>query len=418
MVVYLIRPRNNGVIKALASRKLDPDSRQKQAEEVQENHKKNPAQKEIRSFIEDAEKNSMVRILKDLDKPGCSGVNIVDVYPDAEKRFVKDLPDSAKAGRSTRVQLIAPDVVKGSFTPTEDNLGDDELWHLRVINAHLHYNSNLDLDGSGVGIAVLDTGIDSRHPALHGKVNESLSFTEPDSVDIFSQMEFSYDSNGHGTRVAGLIAGRKVGVAPGAKLYSGSVIQGERPEGDLSQIVRAIDWVGDNPHIQIANISIGQPGYFFPEVMQEALHGVQVAGVLVVGAIGNEGRDGSCSPGNYKDVVSTGSINKQNLVSDFSGSGTLTFRHHSYSVPDMVAPGEEVYSCTIRGGYGYESCSGTSMAAPIVSGISAIVAQEFMRKYGTVDNFQLKEELIRRCKRLETEEALRQGHGALKLTKG
>jgi subtilisin family serine protease len=110
-----------------------------------------------------------------------------------------------------------------------------------------------------------------------------------------------------------------------------------------------------------------QPG--FDDVVRALLF----AGVLPIAAVGNEGRNRTRSPGNYQPLLSVGATGGDGSVAAFSGSGRIQIDHHVYDVPDLVAPGKDVYS-SVRGG-GYEAWQGTSMSAPIVSGLAALVLE-------------------------------------------
>jgi subtilisin family serine protease len=217
-----------------------------------------------------------------------------------------------------------------------------------------------------VTIAVLDTGIDATHRELDGRVVGGVAFDVDNQVVTDREPG---DTDGHGTHVAGLIAGKSVGVAPGAKLIDGLMIP--KRKGTFSAFVQAMEWAAQNPDVQIINVSAGllgfQPG--FDDVVRALLF----AGVLPIAAVGNEGRNRTRSPGNYQPLLSVGATAGDGSVAAFSGSGRIQIDHQVYDVPDLVAPGKDVYS-SVRGG-GYEAWQGTSMSAPIVSGLAALVLE-------------------------------------------
>lgn len=142
--------------------------------------------------------------------------------------------------------------------------------------------------------------------------------------------------------------------------------------------------------------------------MDDVIRGLLKVGVLPVCAVGNDGRDITCSPGNYRSVISVGASNAREKVAGFSGGGTLFVENHIYTVPDLVAPGEQVYSSVTKGGY--EAWNGTSMAAPIVSGIAAL----WLERYPDITVTDLREELLGNCKNLGQPRD-RQGNGLIQM---
>jgi subtilisin family serine protease len=256
--------------------------------------------------------------------------------------------------------------------------------------------------GAGVIVAVLDTGIDATHPELEGSVDKAYTFDVPQWEA--TPMTPSQDTDGHGTHVAGLICGKKVGIAPRAKVLNGVMLPGGH--GSIAEMVLALEWVGAQPEVQIVNVSAGIPGYMAE--MREIVADLAAAGVLVVCATGNEGRNRTRSPGNYIEPISVGATNRKNQVAGFSSGGTLIADNHQYTVPDLVAPGDDVYSSVMGGGY--EAWDGTSMATPIVSGMATLV----LEKYPDITLADLAEELLSTCEDLGLP-ADRQGAGLVQV---
>jgi len=176
--------------------------------------------------------------------------------------------------------------------------------------------------------------------------------------------------------------------------------------GRISDFVLALEWVATQPEVQIVNMSAGIPGYL-PE-MREFVANLMAVGVLLVCATGNEGRNRTRSPGNYIEPVSVGATNRRNRVAGFSSGGTLIADNHQYVVPDLVAPGDDVYSSVMGGGY--EAWDGTSMATPIVSGVAALI----LEKYPGITIDDLVEELLSTCQDLG-QPADRQGEGLVQV---
>jgi subtilisin family serine protease len=260
-----------------------------------------------------------------------------------------------------------------------------------------------------VTIAVLDTGIWSHHAEFvrRGQENvvlRSVGFT----VATWKAQEqpVGNDTNGHGTHVAGLIAGKTVGVAPNARLVDAAMLPSG--SGRLSDFLLALEWAVFQPEIQIINVSAGLLGY--EPGLQEACQRLEAFGILAVVAVGNEGRDRTRSPGNYTSVLSVGASDQKGEVSRFSGNGQLLVEHHLYSVPHVLAPGEQVYSCVPGVGDAYQKWDGTSMATPIVSGLAALILQQ----HPDIPLLDLKEKIRRDAVYDEEEEAVRQGDGNVK----
>ena len=286
---------------------------------------------------------------------------IAEMQPGEAERLATDRPE-VHVLADAPLNLITPLKVDGT---AKKRLNAANRWHLRAVGLPAKRTKSTP-SGKGVTIAVLDTGIDATHRELAGRVVDGVAFDVDHQAVIGREPG---DTDGHGTHVAGLIAGRSVGVAPAAKLIDGLMIP--KRKGTFSAFVQAMEWAAQNPDVQIVNVSAGligfQPG--FDDVVRALLG----AGVLPVAAVGNEGRNQTRSPGNYQPLLSVGATDADGNVAAFSGSGRIQIDHQVYDVPDLVAPGKDVYS-SVRGG-GYEAWQGTSMAAPIVSGLAALVLE-------------------------------------------
>ena len=237
--------------------------------------------------------------------------------------------------------------------------------------------------GAGVGVAVIDTGIDLTHPDLSVIANKTC----------INRTTTGNDDNGHGTHVAGTIAGRfnyigVVGVAPEANLYAVKVLD-KRGSGSWSSVLCGINWVTENAqtlNIKVANMSLGgtgtsddKCGQINNDALHEAICNSTKAGVTYVVAAGNE-RDNAKNhvPAAYDDTVITVSalVDTDGLKGGFGGSTGYgpddTFASFSNygDIVDLGAPGVNIYSTWKNGGY--NTISGTSMATPHVSGAAAI----------------------------------------------
>jgi len=232
--------------------------------------------------------------------------------------------------------------------------------------------SPLTSDVGGLGIAVIDTGIDPTHPDL--SVVVAKSFLSRGSAN---------DDNGHGTHVAGTIAAKAnslgvIGVVPGAPLWSIKVLD-RNGSGQMSWIIAGIDYVAANSQaIGVANMSLGGAvPTSGSDPMHEAIQRATAKGVVFVVAAGNEAAPASTSrPAAYSEVITVsaivdtdGAAGGLGLASSYGADDTLaSFSNYGEAV-DIAAPGVAILS-TWKGG-GYNTISGTSMASPHVAGTVA-----------------------------------------------
>jgi major intracellular serine protease len=218
--------------------------------------------------------------------------------------------------------------------------------------------------GKGIKVAVLDTGCETAHPDLKDRIIGGRNFTDDDrgNPDIYT------DYNGHGTHVAGTIAAQEnetgvIGVAPEAGLLIVKVLN-KAGSGKYEWIIKGIHYAIEEK-ADIISMSLGGPADV-PE-LHEAIKTAVNNNILVVCAAGNEG-DGDDStnefayPGAYNEVISVGAINLERGSSEFT---------NSHNEIDLVAPGEGITSTYLNGKYA--TLSGTSMAAPHVSGALALI---------------------------------------------
>jgi subtilisin family serine protease len=400
MPLYIIRPKESSLATRtvdLIARRLAPEDRKQQINEVASQRTDDPSYREINKWLDDQTNTQVKKITHESSTP-ITGTKVVDMTTEEAERFRREVPD-ALVLRDQPIELIRPLRVTAQ---AKQKLTTTDRWHLQAIGLQAVRKKGFGGTGQGVTVAVLDTGIHPSHPELDGRLGKAYSFDVSQWTAI--PMTKSKDTDGHGTHVAGLICGKTVGVAPGARVVNAIMLPQGR--GNLSDFLLALEWAGQQPDVQIVNMSAGIPGYV-PEMLT-AVAGLLSVGVLPIFAIGNEGRNKTRSPGNYVEVVSVGATNSRGRVASFSGGGAIVADNHRTILPDLVAPGEGVYSCVMGGGY--EAWDGTSMATPIVSGVAALV----LEKYPTIRVTDLVEELLTTCKDLKQAED-RQGQGLIQV---
>ncbi|MEM5010470.1 S8 family peptidase [Niallia taxi] len=261
--------------------------------------------------------------------------------------------------------------------------------------------------GKGMKIAILDTGCDTTHPDLQERIIGGYNFTDDDN----SNPDIYTDYNGHGTHVAGTIAAVEnangvVGAAPESSLLIVKVLNGQG-SGQYDWIANGINYAIEQ-NVDIISMSLGGPDDV--QALHDAVKRAVDNQILVVCAAGNEG-DGRDTteelgyPAAYNEVISVGSVNFTRRSSEFSNSNREV---------DLAAPGENILSTYINGQYA--RLSGTSMAAPHVTGglalIKAIAVQEFDRQ---LTEPELYAQLIKRTVPLGFSPKL-EGNGLLYLT--
>jgi len=214
-----------------------------------------------------------------------------------------------------------------------------------------------NITGKNVKIAILDTGV-GPHDAINVAAAES-----------FVSGEDTTDQNGHGTHVAGIAQG----IAKDALIYNAKVLN-KNGGGTTSQILAGINWAVQ----QDADIISMSFGGMFTELDGPLASAVKEAiqnGVVFVVASGNckqgcGGFYGVTTPGNVKEVITVGAVDDNNVVASFSSGDTFD----GYIKPDVVAPGIDITSAWLNNGQ--KTLSGTSMSAPFVAGMTALLLEK------------------------------------------
>ena len=195
-----------------------------------------------------------------------TGIHLIDTDAAHRELLSESLPGHEVLDDDP-LPLIEP--TKSAGHADESNL---DLWHLNAIGLTAARAAGFDNKGSGVGVAVLDTGI-AEVLEIQGRVKAAYSLDRTDDSWIKVQTR---DTHGHGTHVAGLVAGSRVGVAPSAELTN--IIMIPNGTGRLSDFVSAIEFVAGDPEISILNMSAGIPGYHHG--MRNAVEAAMQTGVL------------------------------------------------------------------------------------------------------------------------------------------
>lgn len=227
-------------------------------------------------------------------------------------------------------------------------------WYLERIGAEGAWE--VEREGRGVIVAVVDTGVDYSHPELDGRVLPGHDFVEGD--------DDPGDENGHGTSVAGIIAASGdnglgiAGMAWKAAILPVRVLDAWG-QGSYSDLIAGIRYAADRG-ARVINISLG--GAVYSMALQEAVDYARSRGAVLIASAGNEGLDGLSYPAACRGVVSVGAVDRDDRPATFSNRGEDL---------DLTAPGISVYTLARGGGYTY--FSGTSAAAPQVTGAMALL---------------------------------------------
>ena len=209
-------------------------------------------------------------------------------------------------------------------------------------------------NGDPIKVAIVDTGIDLKHPDLKDNIKGGVS-------TVWYTRSYN-DDNGHGTHVAGIVAAIDneigvIGVGPKIDLYAVKVLD-RRGSGYLSDIIEGLEWCIENG-IQVVNMSLGTNSDVLS--FHEAIAAAFEAGIVLVAAAGNDG--GAVDyPAAYAEVIAVSATDNTDTIASWSSRGPEI---------DLAAPGVSIYS-TYKGS-SYKTLSGTSMAAPHVAGVAALV---------------------------------------------
>jgi len=292
---------------------------------------------------------------------------------------------------------------------------------VKAVRADVAAAERPDIDGRGIGIALVDTGV-----RLHPDLERRAGLSRPVEIDFVERGKGLDDPFGHGTHVAGILNGSGLlssgpdafrtfrGIAPGARLISLRALQADG-SGQTSDVIAAIDWAIQHRRgygIRVLNLSLGHPVYesYLTDPLCRAARAAVAAGIVVVAAAGNDGRIGSgfgtiVSPANEPSVIAVGAMDdsgtaarEDDVLAPYSAKGPSLIDH--IAKPDLVAPGTSIVSLRAAGSLidlehhdvvlrageylsgpdggrdgDYLVLSGTSVAAPLVAGAAALMLQ-------------------------------------------
>ena len=219
---------------------------------------------------------------------------------------------------------------------------------------------NYTLTGAGINVYVFDSGINSSHEEFTGRI-------EP-GFNVINDAYGTEDCSGHGSHTASLIGGTTYGVAKQVKLIPVRVLNCNAGNSSSATLYTAINWIIEHHQTgvpAIVNMSVGMSKSI---AFNEAAQALIADGLIVVGAAGNQNRDACLySPASEPSVISVGGIDRAALRASYSNYGTCV---------DIFAPGSDLVGAWFGSTNTYRSSSGTSNAAPIVSGIVALMLQD------------------------------------------
>ncbi|MGC5530477.1 S8 family peptidase [Streptomyces sp. SR-10] len=317
-----------------------------------------------RAEVRSTDGTTVRRTLSALDADAVTSAAATDDKGALWDALTRQREDGSAATASGIARIWLDGVRKASLDRSTGQIGAPAAWAR-------------SFDGTGVKIAVVDTGIDATHPDLAGRVAAERNFSgSPDAQD----------RDGHGTHVASTAAGtgakdaRFKGVAPGARLINAKVLD-DRGVGDDSSIIAGVDWAVAQG-ADVINMSLGgldTPGI---DPLEAQVNKVSAEkGVLFAIAAGNNGPDRGtvASPGSADAALTVGAVDDDDRMADFSSVGPRT--GDKAVKPDITAPGVSITAAAAAGvpgqnPPGYQSLNGTSMATPHVAGAAAILKQK------------------------------------------
>ena len=264
-----------------------------------------------------------------------------------------------------------------------------------VVHAVDVAQQNTGYDGSGVTVAIIDTGIDGNHSGLDDQDDDPTTY-DPKIIGFYDAVNnpsltngtevFPYDDQGHGTHCAGTTAGTGAptyehpGMAPQANLVGVKVLDAGG-SGSFATVMAGMQWTVDHRYefnIRAASMSLGGPGLIEWTTSEEDsvnryANEMVRAGVAMFIAAGNTAGPGTIgTPGSAEDVITVGALDKDTSIASYSSEGPT---EEGRIKPNIAFVGSDVMSAEANSGDGYVGFSGTSMATPGAAGVAALMYQ-------------------------------------------
>ena len=305
-----------------------------------------------------------------------AGMTIVKSFPSLHYDIVKLQPGKKLQGalnvydQSNAVTSVSPSILYKPFAISDPNPKEDEAYYLSQLQIA---SAQKLVHKQNITVAVIDQGVDTQHPDLAGRILSTYDVVNPANKGT---RDF------HATHVAGIIAADKdngigaYGINPNAKIMSVNVFDGNDYTSDYT-IAQGILYAVDHG-AKVINMSLG--GTLYSQLLDDTIQYAISKGVIVVAAAGNSGTNEYDYPASYDGVISVGATNAQKKLASFSTYGPGV---------DVVAPGDNIYSTIYHPTIGstYYYLSGTSMAAPMVSGVASLLKT----KYPTLTSYDVEQ---------------------------
>jgi len=303
-------------------------------------------------------KKSGVKVIHNISIIPAAAVHLPDQASETALNAILKHSSVARVEKDLIIRMIGkPEKPGGDKKPPKDEEPPPPPqslpWGVDEIDGELAWQY---ATGYMVKVAILDTGIDTDHPDLVSNI--------AGGINILSPRKLYEDDNGHGTHVAGIIAAEDnsegvVGVAKNAKIYGVKVLD-RKGNGWLSDIIAGLEWSVANG-VDVINMSLSTISY--SQTFHDSVTAVYNSGIVIVAAAGNDGGDVNY-PAAFSEAVAVSATDDNGMVTVWSSRGPEI---------DLAAPGLYINS-TYRGGT-YRIESGTSMAAPHVAGVVALILE-------------------------------------------
>jgi len=278
-------------------------------------------------------------------------VRIVQVPSQAEQRVISAL------SKNPNFEFAEPDYIANIILVPNDPYYSSYQWHLPKIAAPVAWDATTG--NASVKVAIVDSGVESSHPDLSGRVLLGYDFVNNDPDPS--------DDNGHGTAVAATAAAKgNDGVGTAGVAWNVAILpvktMNSAGSGSYSAIANGITYSADQG-AKIINLSLG--GTQASTTLQNAVAYAWNKGSLLVAAAGNNGTNQTVYPAAYPNVIAVSATTRSDALASFSSYGSFV---------DLSAPGQDITTSWINSGY--TTISGTSFSSPLVAGTAALALSQ------------------------------------------